>query len=242
MNAKLLFASAIALTLSQIPALACPKGNLRSTDYIRRDNRCEGIKRQPVSGNSLRLISIATRNIPSYQAEVSMKIPSINGGGKPEVNVQSLDKNYQLDNLSLTENNKFFTLLWDSFVLKRENVPSDSLRALASVNFGSQTVYVPVILGQTSGQYEFVVYSPSRVKFPVFRIVQNGKEVYSSPRKIAQTNEIIFTWDGRNAPDGSNAPAGRYELQIVADIEPRGKPNETIKQKIVFEHNPNWLK
>jgi len=87
MNAKLLFASVIALTLSQMPALACPEGNLRSTDYIPRGNRCEGIKREPVTANSLRLISIATRNIPSYQAEVSMKIPGINGGGKPEVKV-----------------------------------------------------------------------------------------------------------------------------------------------------------
>ena len=236
MNAKLLFASVIALTLSQIPALACPEGNLRSTDYIRRDNRCEGIKRQPVSGNSLRLISIATRNIPSYQTEVSMKIPGINGGGKPEVKVQSLDKNYQLDNPSLTENSGFYTLLWDSYVLKREEVPSNSLRALASVNFGSQVVYVPVILGQSSGQYEFVFYSPSRVKFPVFRILRNGKEVYSNPRNIAQTNEMIFTWDSRNAP------AGRYELQIEAEIEPRGKPTEKINRKIVFEHNPQWLK
>jgi flagellar basal-body rod modification protein FlgD len=235
MNAKLLFASVIALTLSQMPALACPEGNLRSTDYIRRGNRCEGIKRQPVSGNSLRLISIATRNIPSYQAQVSMKIPGINGGGKPEVKVQSLDKNYQLDNPSLTENSGFYTLLWDSYVLKREEVPSNSLRALASVNFGSQVVYVPVILGQSSGQYEFVFYSPSRVKFPIFRILRNGKEVYSNPRKIAQTNEMIFTWDSRNAP------AGRYELQYEAEIEARGKPPEKINRKIVFEHNPKWL-
>lgn len=236
MNPKLLFASVIALTLSQMPALACPEGNLRSTDYIRRGNRCEGIQRQPVSGNSLRLISIATRNIPSYQAEVSMKIPGINGGGKPEVKVQSLEKNYQLDNPSLTENRGFYTLLWDSYVLKREDVPSNSLRALASVNFGSQVVYVPVILGQSSGQYEFVFYSPSRVKFPVFRILRNAKEVYSTPRKRAQTNEMIFTWDSRNAP------AGRYELQIEAEIEPRGKQTEKINRKIVFEHNPNWLK
>ena len=235
MNAKLLFASVIALTLSQMPALACPEGNPRSTAYIRRGNRCEGIKREPVSGNSLRLISIATRNIPSYQAQVSMKIPGINGGGKPEVKVQSLDKNYQLDNPSLTENSGFYTLLWDSYVLKREEVPSNSLRALASVNFGSQVVYAPVILGQSSGQYEFVFYSPSRVKFPVFRILRNGKEVYSNPRNIAQTNEMIFTWDSRNAP------AGRYELQIEADIEPRGKPPEKINRKFVFEHNPKWL-
>lgn len=236
MNPKLLFASVIALTLSQMPALACPEGNPRSTAYIRRGNRCEGIKREPVSANTLRLISIATRNIPSYPAEVSMKIPGINGGGKPEVKVQSLDKNYQLDNPSLTENSGFYTLLWDSYVLKREEVPSNSLRALASVNFGSQVVYAPVILGQSSGQYEFVFYSPSRVKFPVFRILRNGKEVYSNPRNIAQTNEIIFTWDSRNAP------AGRYELQIEAEIEPRGKPTEKINRKFVFEHNPKWLK
>jgi flagellar basal-body rod modification protein FlgD len=47
---------------------------------------------------------------------------------------------------------------------------------------------------------------------------------------------MIFTWDSRNAP------AGRYELQIEADIEPRGKPPEKINRKFVFEHNPKWLK
>ena len=238
MNAKLLFASVIALTLSQIPALACREGNLRSTDYIRRDNRCEGIQRQSVSGNSLSLISIATRNIPNIYGEtVSMKIPQIKNAGKPEVRVQSLDKNYQLDNPLFTENSGFYTLPnWDSYVLKREEIPSNSLRALASVTFGSQVVYVPVILGKTSGEYEFVFYSPSRVKFPVFRILRNGKEVYSNPRRIAQTNEIIFNWDGRNAP------AGRYELQVEATIEPRGEPTEKINRKIIFEHNPSWLK
>lgn len=237
MNAKLLIASLIALTLSQMPALACPEGNLRSTDYIRRGNRCEGIKRESVSGNSLRLISIATSNFPSYPKKVSMEIPRINGGGMPQVKVQSLDKSYQLDNPSLTPKGEFYTLLnWDGYVLDKEKVPSNSLRALASVSLGSQVVYVPVILGQSSKQYEFVFYSPSRVKFPVFRILRNGKQVYSNPRNIAQTNEMIFTWDG------SNAPAGRYELQIVADIEPRGKPTERIDRRIVFEHNPKWLK
>lgn len=236
MNAKLLFASVIALTLSQMPALACPEGNLRSTEYIRRGNRCEGIKREPISGNSLRLISLATRNIPNvYDEKVLMKIPQIKDGGKPEVKVQSLDKNYQLDNPLLTKNSGFYTLLWDSYVLKREEVPSNSLRALASVSFGSQLVYAPVILGQSSGQYEFVFYSPSRVKFPVFRILRNGKEVYSKPSRIAQTNEIIFNWDGRTSP------ADRYELQIEAEIEPRGKPTEKINRKFVFEHNPKWL-
>ena len=239
MNAKLLFTSVIALSLSQIPALACPEGNPRSTDYIRRNNnRCEGIQRQSVNGNSLNLISIATRNIPNIYGEtVSMKIPQIKGAGKPEVRVQSLDKNYQLDNPLFTENSGFYTLPnWDSYVLKREDIPSNSLRALASVTFGSQVVYVPVILGQSSGQYEFVFYSLSRVKFPVFRILQNGKEVYSTPRKVAQTNEMIFTWDSRNAP------AGRYELQYEAEIEARGNPPEKLNRKIVFEHNPKWLK
>lgn len=237
MNAKLLFASIIALTLSQMPALACSEGNIRSTDYIRRSNRCEGIKRQPVSGNSLRLISFATRRIDRYSEKMSMQIPSIKGGGIPEVKIQSLDTNYQLDNPSLNNpQNGLYTFQWDTYVLKREDIPSDSLRSLASVNLDSQVVYLPVILGQSSGQYEFVFYSPSRVKFPVFKIVRDGKEVYSAPRKTAQHNEIIFNWDGRNSP------AGRYELQIVAEIEPRGGSTETLQRKFIFEHNPNWLK
>jgi flagellar basal-body rod modification protein FlgD len=239
MNYKIFFTSLLLVSLSYLPAQAsCREGNLRSTEYIRRNqpNRCEGIQREPISGNSLRLISIAIRNIPSYGETLIMQIPRINDGSNPQVKLQSLDKNYQLDSPSLSPNSSGYSFSWDTYVLKKEKIPADSLRALAYFNLGSESVHIPVILGETSGKYEFVFYTPSRAKFSTFEILRDGKRVYSSPLNNARSGEIVFNWDGRNAP------AGRYELHIVANIEPIRQPAQRFERRFFFEHDPNWLK
>ncbi|MUG96240.1 hypothetical protein F7734_29425 [Scytonema sp. UIC 10036] len=240
MNYKVFLTSLLFfLNLSHFPARAsCPEGNPRSTEYIRRNQptRCEGIRREPISGNSLRLISIAIRNISSYGETLSLQIPRINGGSNPQIKVQSLDKNYQLDNPSLSADASGFKFIWDTYVLKRENVPVDSLRALAYFLSGSQPIHIPVILGNSSGIYEFVFYTPSRAKFSTFEILREGKQVYSSPRNNFRSGEIAFTWDG------SKAPAGRYEIHFIANIEPINQPAQSLERRLVFEHNPNWLK
>jgi hypothetical protein len=237
MNYKILLATLLIWGLSCLPAQACPSGNPRSPDYIRRDNnRCEGIRRETVSG-SFRLISLTTRGIDSLGNTLSLLVPRISGGSPPDVSVRSLGKNYQLDDLSLAANSSGFTFRWPTNVLNQEEVPVNSLRALASVNLGSQLLYVPVILGQPSGQYEIVLYSPSRVQFRTFEIRRNRQVVFSSPRNHLQPpGEVVFTWDGRNAP------AGRYELHIVAEVEQRGRPPQRIDRSIIFEHNPSWLR
>ncbi|MFK0730743.1 MAG: hypothetical protein ACIWVG_06170 [Gloeotrichia echinulata HAB0833] len=73
--------------------------------------------------------------------------------------VQSLEKNYLLDQLSLTSNKSRFTFPLKPNVLKQAGVLPNTLRALAEVNFNSHSVYLPVTIGQSSGQYEFVFYS-----------------------------------------------------------------------------------
>jgi hypothetical protein len=239
MNYTIFLTSLLLLSLSHLPVQAsCRDGNPRSTEYIRRNqpNRCEGIQREPISGNSLRLISIAIRNIPSYGKTLSMQIPRMNGDSNPQVKLQSLEKNYQLDNPLLSTNGSNFNFNWDTYVLKKENISPDSLRALAYFNLGSETVHIPVILGNTSGMYEFVFFTPSRAKFSTFKILRNGKQVYSNPRSNARSGEIVFNWDGRNAP------AGRYELHFVANIEPIRQPAQRLERTLVFEHNPDWLK
>ena len=80
MNYKILLTSLLILGINPLSANAyCPQGNPRSTDYIRRKtpDRCEGIKVQPISGNSLSLISIATRNITDYGNKISLQVPRI---------------------------------------------------------------------------------------------------------------------------------------------------------------------
>ncbi|WP_193196095.1 hypothetical protein [Nostoc sp. MG11] len=241
MNYKIILASLLILSVSHLPAAAyCPEGDPQSTDYIRRKSpdRCEGIKEEPISGNSLSLISIATRNLASFGKTLTLQIPQINSGKNLQIKVKSLDANYhyQMDDLLLSDNGSRFSFSWDTYVLRQAQIPAKKLRALASYSFGSQPVYVPVILGQTSGKYEFVFYSESRVKFTTFEILTQGKKsIYRTSRLNLKNGETIFTWDG-------NAPSGRYELHYVAKIERRDKHPDRIERRIVFEHNPNWLK
>ncbi|MEH2049549.1 hypothetical protein [Nostoc sp.] len=241
MNYKIILASLLILSISHLPAAAsCPEGNAKSTDYIHRKppNRCEGIKEEQLSGNSLNLISIATRNLTNFGKTLTVQIPQISGGENPQVIVESLGDNYhyQMDDLLLSNKGSRFSFSWDTYVLRQAKIPANSLRAVASYNLGSQPVYVPVILGQTSGKYEFVFYSQDRVRFTTFEILSKGQPaIYSTSRPNPKKGETIFTWDG-------NAPSGRYELHYVAFIDRRDEPSDRIERRIVFEHNPNWLK
>jgi hypothetical protein len=229
------FTSLFIVSLSTLPAQACPSGDPKSIVYIRRDdNRCEGIKPRN-SDRGLRLISFATIGINNYPNTLTLKIPSI-ANAKPNVRVQSLGKNYILDNVSLTSNNSLFTFSWNPFVLNKEDIRPNSLRALADVNLDAEVVYVPVILQRTSGQYQFVFYTPSRAKFTTVQIRRNGKVIHSNPRNNLQGGEVAFNWDGKKSL------AGRYELYIIAEQEQIGRPPEKITKQIAFQHNPNWLR
>lgn len=242
MNYKIIFASLLIFSISHLPtAASCPEGNPRSTEYIRRQppNRCEGVKLEPLSGNSLSLISIATRNLTDFGKTLTLQVPQINGGKNPDVKVKSLDDkyHYQLDDLSLSKNGSRFSFSWDTYVLTQAKIPANKLRALAYYSLGSQPIYVPVILGQSSGEYEFAFYSENRVKFTSFKILSPGQEtIYETKQPNPKNGETTFTWDGRNAP------AGRYEVRYVAFIDRRNETSDRIPGRIVFEHNPNWLK
>ncbi|MDZ8227640.1 hypothetical protein [Nostoc sp. ChiVER01] len=244
MNYKIVLASLLILSFSHLPAAAsCPKGNPKSTDYIRRKppNRCEGIIQQPLSNNDLNLISFATRDLTSFGKILTLQIPQIKGGQKPEIKVRSLgdDYDYQLDDLSLSNNGSRFSFSWDTYVLRQAKIPAIKLRAKAVYTIDSQPVVVPVILGQTSGKYEFVFYSEDRVKFTNFEILvfpHGQKHIYSTSSPNPRSGETIFTWDGRNAP------TGRYELHYVAFVESTNETSARREGRIVFEHNPKWLK
>ncbi len=219
-------------SLIALPAQACPTGgNPQNIAYMRRDNnRCEGIKSRDAAGG-INLISIVTRGITSYPNFLSLQIPRLSNTN-PEIKVQSLSKNYLLDQFSLRPRRNRFTFKFKSHVLKKANVPPKSLRALAEVN----AVYLPVTIGRTSGKYEFVFYSSRRSKFSTFEILRNGKVVHSSPRKYARRGETIFTWNGKQAP------RGRYQIHVIAEQEIIGRPAEKFRRRYYFQHNPNWLK
>ncbi len=235
MNPKLLPITLAILTLNILPAQAsCPTSADNPLEYQRRNNnRCEGIKRASVSG-AFGLISFASHNINNYRNTLSLQVPSIDNI-PPNVRVHSRHKRYILDNFTPLLNKSWFIFNWSTAILKQAGIPPSSLRAIATLP-GSQPLYVPVILGQPSDQYEFVFFTANRTKFKTFQILYQGREVYSKPRPNPLKGEVKFTWKG------SQAKKGRYQLRVVVEIQQRSQPPETVTRLIQFEHNPNWLK
>ena len=240
-----LFSSLLLTQCSQPPALesppapkssqACPPGNTKDTTYMWRKNRCEGIKSGIPTSGGIRLISFVSRGITSLGDQLQLQIPNI-GSGNPDVSVRSLGQQYQLDNISFKPGSSTFSFSWSTYVLQKEKIKLESLRALASFTKGSQAVYVPVTIGKSSGEYEFVLYSNSHAQIPTFQIRRDGKLIYTSPPRTSQGGEIIFKWNA------AKAPADRYELKYIAELEQFGRPPEKEDLQVLFEHNPDWLK
>lgn len=237
-------ASLLLMNISSLAAYSCPSGNPRDTIYQRRDqNRCEGINPSIRVNAGVNLISLATRSIPEPLGDtMNLEVPHLPGLTNPKVSLRSQAKRYQLDNLILRKELSHFIFTWPTYVLKKEKVPVNTLRALALVNQGSQPVLIPVTIGKSSGKYEFVLRSDAPATIRTFQIRSlNGQVIYTSPSRSSQGGEIIFTWDGRKK-DKSITPKGRYELKIFAEEEQYGKPPEPTNIQIQFEHDPNWLR
>lgn len=216
------------VSFSQLPAQACDSGNPQSIDYIKRDNnRCEGIKNRRVTGG-VNLISFATRSIPQLGSTLKLAVPQVYRE-TPEITVRSMVKDYQLDSISPQKVPQFYIFTWATQVINSAGVPKDSLRATAFNP--SNRVYLPVILGKTSGKYEFILYSSKPAKINSFKILLNNKVVHTSSPKISTGGEIVFIWDAKTAT------AGNY--QLLYEVETGGRK---FSKKESFQHNPKWLK
>ena len=156
------------LILNPIGGQACPTGGSQSLDYIRRDNnRCEGRKDRNASSGIFNLISFSTSNLSDYSATMDIRVPGT-GTDRPTIQVQSLLKSYLLDELETKQESSGFIFHLNTALVQRLRVPFKSLRSIAYITRDSSPTYFPVILGQPSGRYEFVVYTPERRTFPNF--------------------------------------------------------------------------
>ncbi|MGB6298264.1 MAG: hypothetical protein WBF90_19050 [Rivularia sp. (in: cyanobacteria)] len=239
MNYKTFFASLFIFSITFSPVQACPTGNPKSTNYIRRDNnRCEGDRNKIPTSGSLKLISFTTaKPFANFNSLLNLIIP-YNSAKKPNLKVLSSDKlSYQMDNVTLTPNASGFIFNWSTYVLKKLNLSPKSLRILASFQEGSQITYTPVIIEKSSDIYEFVWYYNNKVQ-AFFSIYNNEGKVISNSKLPKHSNgkkEVVLIWDGRKFPPG------KYKLHYSATLY---EPNEPMSDTgtIVFTHNPNWLK
>ena len=232
--------SLILVSLFPIQAQNCGTGNTRSSNYIQRDNdkRCEGIAPIDIAG-SFSLISLSIGRIREMTDSLKLEVPSRNNRA-PKVIVRSLPKNYQLDPLTLRPQGSRYQFKWSNYVIDREDIALESLRATASISDG-KLIYLPVIFNQAT-TYDIVLFSDVRSQIKELQILQNNKVIYETSRPNWQPKgEIFFTWDGRTS-DGKLAKAGLYELRVKALLEQDDAPPRNAPINITFEHNPQWLK
>ncbi|NET07866.1 MAG: hypothetical protein F6K09_23545 [Merismopedia sp. SIO2A8] len=227
MKLRITLISLLLLSLSPLAAQACPEGHNRSLAYIRRDNnRCEGLLDSRDATSTIYLIAFSTSNLNSYPETLKIEVPGT-GNRQPNIEVQSFYRNYRLDQLDSKYSSSGFLFPLNTNVLKKSGIPIRLLRATAYINRNSTPFYFPVILGQPSDRYEFVLYSPQRNTFPTFEIRSQGKVLSSNPRQTPRRGQIRFAWKY------GDAPAGTYELYIV--------DGEGKERTFRFQHDPSWL-
>lgn len=232
--------SLILVSFFPIQAQNCGTGNTRSSNYIQRDNdkRCEGIAPIDIAG-SFSLISLSIGRIREMTDPLKLEVPSRNNRA-PKVIVRSVPKNYQLDPLTLRPQGSRYQFKWSNYVIDREDIALESLRATASISDG-KLIYLPVIFNQAK-TYDIVFFSNARSQIKELQILQNNKVIYETSRPNWQPKgEIFFSWDGRTS-DGKLAKAGLYELRVKALLEQDDAPPRNAPINITFEHNPQWLK
>ena len=232
--------SLILVSFFPIQAQNCGTGNTRSSNYIQRDNdkRCEGIAPIDIAG-SFSLISLSIGRIREMTDSLKLEVPSRNNRA-PKVIVRSVPKNYQLAPLTLRPQGSRYQFKWSNYVIDREDIALESLRATASISDG-KLIYLPVIFNQAT-TYDIVLFSNVRSQIKELQILQNNEVIYETSRPNWQPKgEIFFTWDGRTS-DGKLAKAGLYELRVKALLEQDDAPPRNAPINITFEHNPQWLK
>jgi hypothetical protein len=232
--------SLILVSFFPIQAQNCGTGNTRSSNYIQRDNdkRCEGIAPIDIAG-SFSLISLSIGRIREMTDSLKLEVPSRNNRA-PKVIVRSVPKNYQLDPLTLRPQGSRYQFKWSNYVIDREDIALESLRATASISDG-KLIYLPVIFNPAK-TYDIVLFANMRSQIKELQILQNNEVIYETSRPNWQPKgEIFFTWDGRTS-DGKLAKAGLYELRVKALLEQDDAPPRNAPINITFEHNPQWLK
>ncbi len=232
--------SLILVSFFPIQAQNCGTGNTRSSNYIQRDNdkRCEGIAPIDIAG-SFSLISLSIGRIREMTDSLKLEVPSRNNRA-PKVIVRSLPKNYQLDPLTLRPQGSRYQFKWSNYVIDREDIALESLRATASISDG-KLIYLPVIFNPAK-TYDIVLFANARSQIKELQILQNNEVIYETSRPNWQPKgEIFFSWDGRTS-DGKLAKAGLYELRVKALLEQDDAPPRNAPINITFEHNPQWLK
>ncbi|MEM9808007.1 MAG: hypothetical protein AAF959_22295 [Cyanobacteria bacterium P01_D01_bin.56] len=219
-----------------VPGQACELADPSSNEYaLQSDNRCEGIRTNIEVSGSLDLASLTNSSSGALGNTLQIRVPRIDTT-PPYFVMRTPQSRYQLDTVPFSTQGDFYTYSLPSRILKQSNVDNvDDLRAYAVT--GSQRVHLPTILGRAGNKYRFVFYSVDNVRFLEAGIRQGNNTQVSWGRQTTRRGEKSFEWQGVR-----NVSAGRYTFYYTAEIEQRNRPPETISRRIIFEHDPTWLR
>jgi hypothetical protein len=235
-------------------AQACQKDkNQKNSAYMERDGdkRCEGIITPQASLPDFGLSAFSIGQVQENNRELTLTltVPKSPRLSEPKVQIKAItpatmpngaikDKQYRLEPLALTAEEKQWKFKWSNAVLRAENIQPDKLRSLAQAEPGS--IFLPVRFSPST-TYDLLIYTGNNTKTITLKILDSrGNQVYIATKTDQSGTEVPFTWNGRNAQKKPSS-AGRYTLQVEADIERSNAPSERRKSSRQFEHNPAWL-
>jgi len=211
-------------------------------DYSSRDNNRynEGIVSNSKINSDFKLVSFAISDkVKNSEDRLDIKIPK-SAMEKPYILVREFEKEYRLDNITLSsENKKFYSFKWSSCVIQKAKIDINKLRFRA-VLLRSQDILLPVIFGEGGKAYSFVFRTQKPTVIKTFQVKQEEEIVYrtSNPSK---TGEILLNWDGRDETQNIVKP-GIYNLFFEVEIREINGLIESYTEQVQFYHNPNWLK
>lgn len=223
------------------PALAapCQRGNPKNTAYMERtgDNRCEGITSPDIARPDFSVRSFVIGQF-AVSNPLRLRLPKV-AATPPTLRIQSSQKYYQLDPLTLKPTGNQWQFQWSDQVLRQENIPLSALRGLAES--GSDRVLLPLLLSSPNA-YKIHIYTGGRTKAMTLRILSpSGQTRYTTRLANRPGDEVTFSWKG-TTNQGQPLPQGRYTLKVDATIEQLNAPPTTRSLTRQFQHNPAWLK
>lgn len=223
----------------------CPNtglGNLSSTSYKWRGDRCEGMIPHPISGQP-ELVSLSANGQDFNRNTASIEVKSLSVEAPDIVKIQAFlsQEDYLLDRISRLNDTSF---RWNRReVLEPVGISQQQLRGISQ----RDGITLPIVIGGSPPngfeRYKFILRSNSELTFPKVEILeaQTHLSIYRwASRDTQPRGDTVFLWNGRKL-DAQIASQGQYIFKYDAYEVENGSRAKLFSGSILFEHDPSWL-
>ncbi|MGH8002587.1 MAG: hypothetical protein ACREPR_24950 [Brasilonema sp.] len=209
-----------------------------NTIPIQPDGSSKEGAREP-AGKGLDFVSLKIGNFKDGNV-LSLNVPNPTGGKKPQVLVQYPPKSYRWNpQLYLNRANEF-EARWSSDKLYKQKIAPQQLFVRAEVDpqgADSNSLFMPVILDRSAGQYEFTFYcTQCEAQIKQASVISNHQRMSCRTINDPITPRVLC--------DGRQAKAGRYRIVISGSLILSGSTQaEPIPgMSYGFKHDPRWFR